>query len=34
MASATSDQMLEYETGLNDLGVEIDCELETKPYNL
>ena len=34
MASATSDQMFEYEVGFNDLWAEIDCELETKPYDL
>lgn len=34
LASATSDQMLEYEVWFDDLGVEIECELETKPYDL
>ena len=34
MASATSDQMLEMEVGFTDLGVEIPCELETKPFDL
>jgi len=34
LSSATSDQMLEMEVWFDDLGVAIECELETKPFDL
>ena len=34
LASATSDQMIEFETGFDDLWVEIACEIQTKPFDM